>query len=234
MVFALFDLVLHIDSYLEQMAIDYGLYIYVILFIIIFCETGLLVTPFLPGDSLLFISGALAGSGVLHIWTLLFVIITAAIIGDTANYWIGKYAGCRLMEGRMSAFIHIEWLEKTHHYFEKYGGITIIIARFIPIVRTFAPFLAGVGKMHYRWFLFYNVFGAVIWTVTFVGGGYLVGNVPKVQEHVSLLMWLVLAIFLFSIGMVLKSVISAIFLKKKKEAGEGAAEVCYRIQAEKE
>ncbi|MCZ2416643.1 MAG: VTT domain-containing protein, partial [Burkholderiales bacterium] len=161
---ALIDLILHIDTSLEQMALEYGLMIYAILFIIIFCETGLVVTPFLPGDSLLFVSGALAGSGVLNIWFLLIIIGLAAVIGDTVNFWIGKFAGCKIMEGRLSAFIHKKWLLKTHLFFEKYGGATIVIARFVPIVRTFAPFLAGVGKMNYRWFLFYNVTGAVLWT----------------------------------------------------------------------
>ena len=232
---ALIDLILHIDSSLEQMAGELGPLIYAVLFLIIFCETGLVVTPFLPGDSLLFVSGALAGTGVLNIWILLLVIGLAAIIGDTANFWIGRYAGCKIMEGRLSAFIHKEWLEKTHHYFERYGGVTIVIARFVPIVRTFAPFLAGIGKMNYQWFLFYNVTGAILWTGGLVGGGYLIGNIPIISDHVSLLMWLVLGICIFSIAMVINAILSAAFYDKKKEEANGdtAADYCYRLEVEK-
>lgn len=207
-------LILHIDSSLEQMALELGLLIYAVLFLIIFCETGLVVTPFLPGDSLLFVSGALAGNEILNIWVLLVIIGLGAIIGDTVNFWIGKFAGCKVLEGRLSAFIHKRWLEKTHHYFEKYGGATIVIARFVPIVRTFAPFLAGIGKMNYQKFLFYNVTGAIIWTWALVGGGYLIGNIPVISEHISLLMWLVLALCIFSIAMVTKAVLSAVFCDK--------------------
>jgi len=232
---ALINLILHIDSSLEQMAGELGVLIYAVLFLIIFCETGLVVTPFLPGDSLLFVSGALAGTGVLNIWVLLLIIGLAAIVGDTANFWIGRYAGCKIMEGRLSAFIHKEWLEKTHQYFETYGGISIVIARFVPIVRTFAPFLAGVGKMNYRWFLFYNVTGALLWTGGFVGGGYLIGNIPVISDHVSVLMWLVLGICIFSIAMVIKAVFSAILFQKGKEKGTGetAADYCSRFEAKK-
>lgn len=232
MILTLFNLILHIDSSLEEMAGELGIYIYAILFAIIFCETGLVIAPFLPGDSLLFVSGALAGTGVLNIWGLLFIISSAAIIGDTTNFWIGRYAGCKIIDGRLSAFIHKEWLEKTHHFFVRYGGITIVIARFVPIVRTFAPFLAGIGNMNYRWFLAYNIGGGLLWTIGLVGGGYLIGNVPIVQEHVSMLMWLVLGICIFSIAMVIKSIISAL-LKKQKPKGESAADFCYRIETKK-
>lgn len=230
MIFALFDAILHIDSSLEQMAGELGIYIYAVLFVIIFCETGFVVTPFLPGDSLLFVSGALAGTGVLNIWLLLIIIASAAVAGDTVNFWIGRFAGCKIMEGRLAAFIHREWLETTHRFFETYGGITIVIARFVPIVRTFAPFLAGVGTMNYRWFLVYNLTGGVLWTGTLVLGGYFIGNIPVIQEHVSMLMWLVLFLCLFSIGLVVKSVISAIMKGKKKPGEENAADICYRIE----
>ena len=233
MIFALFDLILHIDTYLERMAGELGILIYAVLFLIIFCETGLVVAPFLPGDSLLFVGGALAGSGVLNIWILLFVIGFAAIVGDTVNFWIGRYAGCKIMEGRLSAFIHPEWLEKTHRFYERYGGITIIIARFVPIVRTFAPFLAGIGDMNYRWFLSYNIIGGVIWTGVLVGGGYLFGNIPIIQQNVSMLMWVVLAICLFSICMVLKSVYSAIRSGKKSTDSGSSLEICRRMESKK-
>jgi membrane-associated protein len=234
--FTIFDLILHIDSSLEQMAGELGPLIYGVLFLIIFCETGFVVTPFLPGDSLLFVSGALAGSGVLNIWVLLLIIGSAAVIGDTVNFWIGRYAGCKIMEGRLAAFIHKEWLIKTHHYFETYGGITIVIARFVPIVRTFAPFLAGIGTMNYRWFLFYNVFGAVLWTGGLVGGGFLIGNIPIIQDNVSMLMWLVLGICIFSIAMILKAIISAFVFKKEKPGDteqNQALEYCMTIESKK-
>jgi membrane-associated protein len=229
------DLILHIDSSLEVMAGEFGLLIYLLLFIIIFCETGLVVTPFLPGDSLLFVSGALAGTGVLNIGIVLLVICFAAISGDTINFWIGRYAGCKIMEGRLSAFIHKEWLYKTHEYFDKYGGITIVIARFVPIVRTFAPFLAGIGSMNYRYFLLYNVVGALLWTVGLVGGGYLIGNIPIIAENVSVLMWLVLGICIFSIAMVIKAALSAALFPKPsvEETGETSAEYCYRLEEPK-
>jgi membrane-associated protein len=233
MIFALFDFILHIDSSLESLAGEYGVLIYAILFLIIFCETGLVVTPFLPGDSLLFIAGALSGTGVLNLWLLLLVIGFAAIAGDTVNFWIGRFAGCKIMEGRLSAFIHPEWLEKTHCFYERFGGITIVIARFIPIVRTFAPFLAGIGEMNYRWFLLYNVIGGVLWTGVIVGAGYLLGNIPIIQQNVSMLMWIVLAICLFSIAMVLKSIYSAIRSGKKTNESCSVVEVCHRFESKK-
>ncbi|NLV26998.1 MAG: hypothetical protein GXY48_07525 [Methanomicrobiales archaeon] len=233
MSFAFFDIILHIDSYLEQMAGELGILIYAILFLIIFCETGLVIAPFLPGDSLLFVSGTLAGTGVLDIWLLIAIIFLAAVVGDTTNFWIGRYAGCRMFEGRLAAIIHKEWLEKTHSFYERFGGITIVIARFVPIVRTFAPFLAGVGNMNYRWFLAYNILGGFMWTAGFVGGGFLIGNIPVIQDHVSMVMWLVLGLCLFSIGMVIRSVISVMTTKKEKSKGETAADICYNIKNEK-
>ena len=178
---SLIDLFLHLDTSLSSMAGELGLLIYLVLFIIIFCETGFVVTPFLPGDSLLFIAGALAGSGILNLPLLLVIIICAAIAGDTVNFWIGRYAGLKIIEGRFGGFIKGEWIEYTRSFFARWGGATIVVARFVPYVRTFAPFLAGVGEMHYRWFLFFNVFGAVLWTSALVIGGYIIGNIPVVQ-----------------------------------------------------
>lgn len=211
------NFILHIDSSLTQLASELGLLIYLVLFLIIFCETGLVIFPFLPGDSLLFISGGLAGTGILSLPVLLIVIASAAIIGDTVNFWIGRYAGMRVMEGRLSHFVKGEWIEYTHLFFEKYGSVTIVIARFVPIVRTFAPFLAGVGEMHYTTFLLYNVAGGILWSSGLIVGGYFIGNIPIVQEHVSILMWLVLLICLFAIGMVCKSVICAVMHKDKTD-----------------
>jgi membrane-associated protein len=209
------DLFLHLDKSLSDMAVELGLLIYLVLFIIIFCETGLVVTPFLPGDSLLFIAGALAGTGVLNLPVLLVVIVSAAIIGDTVNFWIGRYAGARILEGRLSGFVKGEWIGYTRSFFARYGGATIVVARFVPYVRTFAPFLAGVGEMHYRWFLIYNIVGAFLWTFGLVLGGYVIGNIPVVQEHVSILMWFVLFLCLFAVGMVIKAIIQGIFPRRE-------------------
>lgn len=213
---SLIDLFLHLDTSLSSMAGELGLLIYLVLFIIIFCETGFVVTPFLPGDSLLFIAGALAGSGILNLPLLLVIIICAAIAGDTVNFWIGRYAGLKIIEGRFGGFIKGEWIEYTRSFFARWGGATIVVARFVPYVRTFAPFLAGVGEMHYRWFLFFNVFGAVLWTSALVIGGYIIGNIPVVQENVGILMWFVLFLCLFAAGMVIKSLIEGIFPKIRR------------------
>jgi len=209
------DLFLNLDQSLAQMAGELGLLIYIVLFIIIFCETGFVVTPFLPGDSLLFISGALAGTGVLNLPLLLVIVCLAAVLGDTVNFWIGRYAGCRILEGRFGGFVKGEWIECTHQFYSRWGGATIIVARFVPYVRTFAPFLAGVGDMHYRWFLFYNILGAVLWTFGLILAGYIIGNIPVVQDNVGILMWLVLFLCLFAIGMVIKALLQGIMHKKE-------------------
>lgn len=215
MIFAPVDFILHIDTSLAQMSVELGIFIYVVLFFIIFCETGLVVFPFLPGDSLLFIAGALAGTGTLSLPLLLFVTALAAILGDTVNFWIGRYAGTKIVNGRFSAFIKGEWIDKTRKFYEKYGGATIVIARFVPYVRTFAPFLAGVGEMHYASFLMYNVLGGLLWTCGLILGGYFIGNIPIVQDHISLLMWLVLFLCIIALGMVAKTLLSVVLHKKQ-------------------
>lgn len=209
------DLFLHLDSSLASMAGELGILIYGVLFVIIFCETGFVVTPFLPGDSLLFISGALAASGILNLPVLLLIIISAAVLGDTVNFWIGRYAGMKILEGRFGGLVKGEWVDATRGFYARWGGATIVVARFVPYVRTFAPFLAGIGDMNYRWFLIYNVVGAVIWTGLLVIGGYIIGNIPVVQENVGVLMWFVLFLCLFAVGMVFKSIIEGLFYKKK-------------------
>lgn len=179
------DLFLHLDRHLSELIAQFGGWTYAILFLIIFCETGLVVTPFLPGDSLLFAAGAFAGLGDLNPW-LLFVLLTiAAIIGDTLNYWIGSWIGPRAFSGQYR-FLKQKHLEKTQAFYNRHGGKTIILARFVPIVRTFAPFVAGVGTMNYSRFLAYNVVGAVAWVGIFVIGGYLFGNLPAVRENFTL------------------------------------------------
>jgi len=214
MVFVPVDFILHIDTSLAQMSTELGIFIYVVLFIIIFCETGLVVFPFLPGDSLLFIAGALAGTGTLSLPILIFVTALAAILGDTVNFWIGRYAGTTIVNGRFCAFVKGEWIDKTRHFYDKYGGATIIIARFVPYVRTFAPFLAGVGKMRYGHFLLCNVAGGLLWTCGLILGGYFIGNIPVVQDHLSLLMWLVLILCIIAIAMVAKTLVSVALHKK--------------------
>lgn len=215
MTVTIIDLFLNLDQYLGTMAVELGLLIYLILFIIIFCETGFVVTPFLPGDSLLFISGALAGSGVLSLPILFLAIASAAILGDTVNFWIGRFAGTKLIKGRFSGFVKGEWIDYTNEFYKKWGGATIVVARFVPYVRTFAPFLAGIGDMNYRAFLFYNVLGGLLWTGGLVLCGYFIGNIPFVQENVSILMWIVLLICLFAIGMVIKAVIQVVLHKQE-------------------
>jgi membrane-associated protein len=181
------DILLHLQDHLHQLTQDYGVWIYAILFVIIFCETGLVVTPFLPGDSLLFAVGALAAdpkSG-LNIWIAGGLMLIAAILGDTVNYWIGRGAGEQLTR-RFPRIIKPEYLERTHAFFEKYGGKTIILARFVPIVRTFAPFVAGSGAMDYRRFMLFNVTGAVLWIGLILPAGWYFGNIPIVKKNFEL------------------------------------------------
>ena len=190
------DLFLHLDEHLRSFTAEHGAWTYLILFLIIFCETGLVVTPFLPGDSLLFAAGAFAATGSLSVFWLIVLLIAAAILGDTANYWIGHSLGKRLLAAQRFRVIKPEHLAYTHEFYEKYGGKTIIIARFVPIVRTFAPFVAGLGKMSYGRFMSYNVIGGVAWVLICVVAGYLFGNLPFVKENFSLV---VLAIIVLSV-----------------------------------
>ena len=191
----LIDVFLHLDRHLADVTRDYGTWTNALLFVIVFCETGLVVTPFLPGDSLLFTAGALASLGSLNVWLLFVVLAAAAILGDTANYWIGKRIGPRAFDGTIR-FLKQEHLRKTEIFYEKHGRKTIILARFVPIVRTFAPFVAGVGSMSYPTFLAYNVIGGVAWVAICVFSGYFFGNVPVVKKNFSLV---VLAIIVLSV-----------------------------------
>jgi membrane-associated protein len=167
----------------------YGAWVYALLFLVIFCETGLVVTPFLPGESLLFAAGAVARSaGTLNPWLLFALLLAAAILGDTVNYWIGHKLGPAMLSKPNSRILKKEYIDKTHHFFEKYGGKTIILGRFVPFVRTFAPFLAGVGEMTYSKFLLYNVVGALAWVGLAFGAGYLFGGLPFVEENMTLIL----------------------------------------------
>ncbi len=182
------DLILHLDKHLDTLVQNYGPWVYAILFLIVFCETGLVVTPFLPGDSLLFTVGAIAARGSLDVYLIAGLLTIAAILGDTVNYWVGKLVGQQLI-ARYPKLFRPEHLQRTHEFFERYGGKTIIIARFVPIVRTFAPFVAGIGKMTYGRFMTFNVGGGLLWILLLVPAGYFFGNVPIVKKNFTLVIF---------------------------------------------
>lgn len=190
------DIILHLDTYLVELVSRYGTFSYAILFAIIFCETGLVVTPFLPGDSLLFAVGALSAKGALNVYTVALLLMLAAIIGDSTNYWIGYFVGPKVFRSESSRWFNRAHLDRTNAFYEKYGVKTVIIARFMPIVRTFAPFVAGIGRMYYPRFLFFSVLGSILWIGLFVAAGYLFGNIPVVKSNFTLV---VLAIIFLSI-----------------------------------
>jgi len=183
---SLIDILLHLDVHLDLVIRSYGFWTYGILFLIIFLETGLVVTPFLPGDSLLFAAGTFAALGSLDVIWIIVLLSIAAIAGDTANYWIGHVSGPKVFTQEKSRLFNKEYLHRTHQFYEKYGGKTIIIARFVPIVRTFAPFVAGIGSMTYGRFIAYNVVGGIGWVVILVFGGYFFGNIPFIKNNFSL------------------------------------------------
>ena len=180
------DIVLHLDRHLTVLIQTYGTWVYLILFLIIYCETGLVVTPFLPGDSLLFVAGTLAGSGALDVHGLFALLVAAAFGGDNTNYWIGRYVGPRVFKRERSRLLNPKHLERTQRFYEKHGGKTVILARFLPIIRTFAPFVAGIGRMVYPKFMFYSFSGSIFWIGFFVYGGYYFGNLPLVKNNLTL------------------------------------------------
>ena len=207
----LIDLFLHLDEHLANIINQYGTWTYAILFLIIFMETGFVITPFLPGDSLLFAAGTFAALGSLNIWLLIVLLLIAAIGGDTVNYWIGHYLGDRAYNIK---WIKKEYLDRTHTFFQKHGGKTIFLARFVPIVRTFAPFVAGVGKMRYGYFISYNVFGGIVWTGLFLWAGYFFGGLPIVKENFSIV---IVAIILISMVPVIWEFLKAKMAKPSAE-----------------
>ena len=215
----LIDLFLHLDEHLANIINQYGTWTYAILFLIIFMETGFVVTPFLPGDSLLFAAGTLAPLSGLNIWLIIVLLIIAAIAGDTVNYWIGHYLGERAYNIK---WIKREYLDRTHAFFEKHGGKTIFLARFVPIVRTFAPFVAGMGKMSYGYFFSYNVFGGIVWVVLFTLLGFFFGNIPFVKANFELVI----------IAIILVSVVPAVW-EAWKARQEIKAEQAAKAQLEK-
>lgn len=180
------DFFIHLDKYLSQLVAMAGNWTYVVLFLIIFCETGLVVMPILPGDSLLFAAGSLAALSALNFWALLIILFVAAVAGDALNYWIGREIGLKLLEGPLARFIDQKHLEKANHFYEKHGAKAIVFARFVPIMRTIAPFTAGVARMDYPRFFHYNVIGALVWVSLFTTAGYLFGNIPAVKHNFSL------------------------------------------------
>lgn len=205
----LIDLFLHLDRNLATVIELYGPLVYGLLFLIVFMETGFVVTPFLPGDSLLFVAGALSATGGMHIAVIYPLLLAAAIIGDTVNYWIGHYVGPKIFE-KDSKFIKKEYLHKAQHFYDKYGGFAILIGRFVPIVRTFAPFIAGIAKMHYRTFFMYNVVGGFVWVTLFTFAGYLFGNLPFVKENFH---YVVVVIIILSIAPIVYEYIHAKLIK---------------------
>ncbi len=190
------DIFIHLDRHLIWLIQHFGVWVYLIVFLVVFCETGLVVTPLLPGDSLLFGLGALAAIGDLNVAWLFILLSTAAIAGDTVNYFIGKYVGPKVFQQETSRFFKKEYLERTHQFYEKYGGKTIVIARFMPIIRTFAPFVAGIGAMTYSKFIIYNVLGGIAWVAIFIFGGYYFGNLPMVKNNFTLV---IMAIIIISV-----------------------------------
>ena len=217
----LIDLFIHLDAHLAELVASYGVWVYAILFAIIFAETGLVVTPILPGDSLLFACGALAATGVLDPWLVAGLLVVAAILGDAVNYSVGHYVGPKVFSAEdQSGFWHKllnrDHLRQAHAFFERHGGKAIVLGRFVPIVRTFVPFVAGAGEMTYASFAFYNVAGAIVWVGLCVGAGYAFGNVPVVKEHFELV----------ALGIVFVSMLPMAFelLKRRKSATPGAAD----------
>ena len=187
------DFILHIDTYLSQIITQYGIWTYGLLFFVIFMETGFVVTPFLPGDSMIFAAAAFAARGVLNPWVIFLLLALAAVSGDTANYWIGHAIGAKAYTGEVK-WIKKEYMERTHAFFEKHGGMAIFLARFVPIVRTFAPFVAGVSEMSYGFFLRWNVIGGITWVAVFTLLGYFFGNIPFVQKNFELVIVAILVI----------------------------------------
>ncbi|MBP7737309.1 MAG: DedA family protein [Spirochaetes bacterium] len=209
------DIVLHVDRYLDMIIQTFGVWSYIILFVIVFCETGLVITPFLPGDSLLFAAGALAGIGSFDVTILMVVFPAAAIIGDNVNYWIGRSIGPRIFSRENVRFLNKKHLDRTHEFYEKHGGLAVIFGRFAPIIRTFMPFVAGIGKMNYAKFLAFDIFSGILWPAIFVLSGYFFGNLPFVKKYFSLV---VIVIIVISVIPIVYQVVRMRFEKKEEPA----------------
>ena len=192
----LIDLIVHLDDHLQTLVVNYGAWVYLILFLIVFCETGLVVTPFLPGDSLLFVAGAIAAGGGMNIHLLVLLLFIAAVLGDAVNYGVGHYLGPRVFKSKESRWLNPRHLERAHAFYERHGGKTIIIARFVPIVRTYAPFVAGAASMPYPRFALYNITGGALWVTSLAYAGYFFGNIPVIKNNLTLV---IIAIIILSI-----------------------------------
>jgi len=208
MLAALLDIILHLDAHLLTLTEQYGVWVYAILFLIIYSETGLVIAPFLPGDSLLFVAGALCGMGALQLGWLVPLLVLAAFGGDNTNYWVGRLVGMRLLKHAGDKLIRREHIDKTHAFYEKHGGKTVVLARFLPIIRTFAPFVAGIGVMHYRKFVLFSALGSVAWITSLTVAGYLFGNIPVVKNNLTLII----------LGIIVISILPAIseFIRRRK------------------
>jgi membrane-associated protein len=215
----LIEFVLHIDKHLFDLCAMYGVWIYAILFLIVFCETGLVVTPFLPGDSLLFAVGSLAAIGAMRVEYAIPLLMAAALTGDNTNYWIGRKIGPKVFSQEKSRIFNKEYLERTHHFYDKHGRITVIIARFLPIIRTFAPFVAGIGRMTYRIFLLFSIIGALLWVNLFVLVGYFFGNIPVIRQNFSIV---ILALILIPGIPALIEFIRQVIERRKKQRHPGS------------
>jgi len=219
MIDSVIPILLHLDQNMTAVVHQYGMWTYLILFCIIFFETGFVIMPFLPGDSILFVAGAAAASGILDLQWLLIAIVLGAVLGDTVNYWIGNYIGLHVFLERFPNLVKKEYVDRTYGFYEKYGGTTIFVARFFPIIRTFAPFLAGVGSMQYRRFLFYNVLGGTAWTFFVVLAGYYLGAFSIVKENMSLLIIAVLVVTAATVIVIAAGILSA-YLRKEPAVQE--------------
>lgn len=204
------DFIIHLDKYLNIIIQNFGIWAYLVLFLIVFAETGFVVTPFLPGDSLLFATGAFCAIGSLNVWWVFFILLSAAIAGDSINYSIGKMFGDKVFEKGNKKIFKKEYLDRTHNFYEKYGGKTIVIARFVPIIRTFAPFVAGVCRMNYRYFFIYNVTGGILWVSLFVFSGFFFGNLPFIKKNFTIAIFVIIALS------ILPAVLEICRHKKKK------------------
>jgi membrane-associated protein len=205
---ALLDIILHLDAHLLALTQQYGMWVYAILFLIIYSETGLVIAPFLPGDSLLFVAGALCGMGALRLEWLVPLLVLAAFSGDNTNYWIGRLVGMRLLKRAGARLIRREHIDKTHAFYERHGGKTVLLARFLPIIRTFAPFVAGIGMMRYRLFVLFSALGSVAWITSLTVAGFLFGNIPVVKNNLTLII----------VGIIVVSLLPAIseFIRHRK------------------
>ncbi len=206
----LLDLFLHLDTQLSSIISQYGAWTYGLVFIVVFCETGLVVTPFLPGDSLLFALGALSARGDMNIWLVMVLLFIAALLGDNVNYWLGRKVGPALFSGKTIRWLNQEHLHETQEFYSRHGGKTVIMARFVPIVRTFAPFVAGIGKFPYAVFIAYSVTGTLLWIIIAAGAGYFFGNIPVVKENFSIVVLGIVGVSL------LPAVIKYFSAKRKK------------------